>query len=79
MNDKYDLRNNMEKLFLFGISKRCANMDDEYDAFSNNAAYIFALDILSSFKYNLKEKVINKYGEKYPEFIEEINEIYNNK
>ena len=26
MNDKYDLSNNMEKLFLLGISKRCANM-----------------------------------------------------
>lgn len=79
MNDKYDLSNNMEKLFLFGISKRCANMEGEYNAFASNAAYIFALDILSSFKYNLKEKAINNYGEKYPEFIEEINEIYNNK
>ena len=39
---------------------------------------IYGLDKLTDFKYNLKEKAINKYGEKYPEIVIELNKKYDN-
>ena len=51
-------------------------MDRYLDGERNAAEYICALDMLTNYKYNLKEKALEKYASIYKKFTEELLEVY---
>ena len=77
VEQKYGLDNKLEELIIQGCRNRAVDIECEVDAFENNACYIYALDALTKFKYNLKDKMIDELGQKYPALIDALNEQYN--
>lgn len=67
---------NIEEILLYGIDNRISDIEREVDGCYYNAQYVYVLDKLTNFKYNLKDKAINKYGNKYKDLIEELNHRY---
>ncbi len=76
MQEKYDVYNHLEEILIHGIKKRMTMIEKEYDGYENNAAYIYALDALTKFKYNLRLKITKEYQNLYPELIEELKDRY---
>lgn len=76
LNEKFDLNNRLDELLNRGIEHRIKDIEIENEGYHNVALYIFSLDCLSSFKYNLKQKVEQKYRDCYPQLIEELNIRY---
>lgn len=77
LRKNFDIDNKLEEILLYGIEKKCMNMEIQYNGYSDCADYIYGLDALSAFKYNFKNKVISEYGDDYPELVEELNKKYN--
>ena len=61
MNDNFDVDSEFIDVLLCGIDKMCKNMDEIRDGYSESSSYIYTLDLVTRFKYNLKEKAIEKY------------------
>lgn len=72
VNEKYDLSNRLEDLLLAGVYKACSEYKGYLDEMETIAKYIYALDASSGFRFNLKQKAI----EKAPELEEYIVEQY---
>lgn len=66
----------VEEVLLYGIGMELNGSDECYDGYKNSAIYIYSLDLLTNFKYNLKETVVNKYKDKYPELLEYLDNAY---
>lgn len=73
VNEKYNLSDRMEELLLIGINKACSDYTQYLDGQEGAAVYVYALDALTGFKYNLKEKAI----EKYPDLKDYLEDRYN--
>jgi hypothetical protein len=74
--EHFDIDSIMEDMLLHGIDKRCFEMDRYFNGEEHAAGYVCALDALTNYKYNLKEKALAKYASKYEKFEEAINEVY---
>ena len=61
MNDNFDVDSEFIDVLLCGIDKMCKNMDEIRDGYAESSSYIYTLDLVTRFKYNLKEKAIEKY------------------
>ena len=61
---------------MHGINKKVKNVDIIYEGYKHLAEYIYALDALSNFKYDLKDKCINKYKDLSNDLITELIYIY---
>ena len=72
VNEKFDLSNRLEDLLLAGVYKACSEYKGYLDEMKTVAKYIYALDASSGFRFNLKQKAI----EKTPELEEYIVEQY---
>ena len=72
----FDLDNLLEKMMLHGIDCRCHEMDQYMDGERHAADYVYALDLLTDFKYNLKEKALAKHAKTYKYFEGCINKVY---
>ena len=72
VNEKFNLVNRLEELFLHGIDEECKTMEIYESVETDIAQYVYALDMLSCFKYNLKDATISKY----PMLEEYINNVY---
>lgn len=59
VNDKFDLSNRIEELLLVGVKKTCKEYKKYLDEEKTAAKYIYALDALSGFRFNLKDKAID--------------------
>lgn len=75
VNEKYNLSNRMEELLLIGINKACSNVEEYLDGENNAAKYVYALDALTGFRFELKKKAI----ERFPHLKKYIMERYKNR
>jgi len=73
VNKKYNI---IDKIFWFGIEKAIKNIERRYDGNKDAAMFIYSLDLLTDFKYGLKDKVTCHYKESNPELMEYIENIY---
>lgn len=73
---RFDVDAIMEDMILHGIEKRCFEMDRYLDGERHAAYYVCALDVLTNYKYGLKEKVLAKYASIYENFQEELDDVY---
>ena len=76
IKEHFDIDNILEDIILCGIDKKCFNMDKYFRGEEYAANYICALDVLTNYKYNLKEKTLEKYSSKYLNFKEELLNVY---
>ena len=76
IKERYDVDAILEDIILTGIEKRCYQMEKYFRGEEYAAAYVCAMDVLTNFKYNLKEKALAKYGETHKEFKEELENLY---
>ena len=76
IKEHFDIESIIEKIMLHGIDCKCYEMDRYFQGEEYAAKYIHALDMLTNFKYNLKEKAIIKYAAEYDNFLDEINQLY---
>ena len=76
LKNKYDLDNLYLDILMHGITKKAKNVDIIYEGYKHLAEYIYALDALSNFKYNLKDKCINKYNDLSNDLVTELIYIY---
>ena len=74
--ENFDIEKKMSLLFMYGINKKVKNMNDSHNWEEHVAKYIYALDALSGFKYEIKNKTTELYKDLYPELIKRINQIY---
>lgn len=72
VNEKYDLEYRLYELFINGIKIRCNNIDNNTYDERDVALYVYTLDVLSEFKYSLKDKSI----ELCPRLKAYLEEIY---
>ena len=79
IKDNYDLDSIMLEMMLHGIDKECYEMDKYLRGEEYSAKYVFALDLLTGFKFDLKGKVIEKYSKMYENFKDEIEYVYSEK
>ena len=70
--NNFDIDNMFIDILLCGINKKCKNMDIVVDGYEDACSYIYSLDLVTKFKYNLKEKAC----ELYPILKEYINKEY---
>jgi len=77
LNEQFGFENRYKELLTIGIDKRCKNMEQYLDGFGNVAAYIYALDALTCFEYDLRNYATEKYKNIYPKLIEELDYAYN--
>jgi len=75
IKEHFEIENIMEDIILHGIDEKCFEMDQYFRGEEYAAKYICALDVLTDFKYNLKEKALIKYS-KYEQFKKEIADVY---
>ena len=75
INEHFDVDSFILDMILVGIDKRCFEMDRYYDGEIYAARYVVALDMLTNYKYNLKEKALEKYGKVYSNFEKAFDEI----
>ncbi len=75
----YDLDSIMLEMMLYGIDKECYEMDKYLRGEEYSAKYVFALDLLTGFKFDLKGKAIEKYSKTYENFKDEIEYVYSEK
>lgn len=73
----YDLDAIMEHMILNGIDKICYEMDRYLDGERHAANYVYAMDLLTNYKYNFKEKALDKYSSKFEDFKEAVFTVYN--
>ena len=76
VKERFDVEAIMEKMILCGIDKKCFEMDRYLFGEEDAAKYIRALDILTNYQYNLKEKALAKYASQYEKFEEELTQDY---
>lgn len=76
INEHFEIETFMEDMIHHGIEKKCFEMDRYLFGIEEAAKYIYSLDILTNYKYNLKEYVLMKYSNDYESFKEEIESIY---
>jgi hypothetical protein len=76
INEHFEIETFMEDMIHHGIEKKCFEMDRYLFGIEEAAKYICSLDILTNYKYNLKEYAINKYSNIYADFKEEIENVY---
>ena len=76
IKEHFDIDSFMEDMIMVGIDKNCFEMDRYMDGEENAADYICALDMLTNFKYKLKEKALAKYSGIYEKFQAAIDEVY---
>lgn len=79
IKEHYDLDSILLDMMLHGIDKECYEMDNYLHGEEYAAKYVFALDLLTGFKFNLKEKAIYKYSITYKKFKDEIECVYSEK
>ena len=61
VNEKYDLSNRLEELLTVGVNKICTEYEQYLDEERTAAKEIYALDALSGFRFDLKNKAIKAY------------------
>ena len=61
VNEKYDLSNRLEELLTVGVNKICTEYEQYLDEERTAAKEIYALDALSGFRFDLKNKAIKVY------------------
>ena len=76
IKEHYDLDSILLDMMLFGIDKECYEMDQYMRGEEYAAKYIFGLDLLTGYKYDLKSKAVEKYSSIYKNFLKEIEEVY---
>ena len=76
IKENFDLDSFLLDMMLYGIDKNCYQMDRYMDGERHSANYVYTLDALTDFKYNLKEKALAKYASIYKNFEAEIEERY---
>ena len=76
IKERFDVDSIMEDMILHGIDKRCFEMDRYLDGERHAAYYVCALDVLTNYKYGLREKALAKYASKYENFKAEIEDVY---
>ena len=76
IKEHYDVNSFLEDMILNGIEKRSHQMDQYLHGERNAAEYICALDMLTNYKYNLKDKALEKYSSIYKDFKEELLDVY---
>lgn len=74
LNKKYNIENNILDFALLGIDKKAHRVEEVYQGYYNLASYIYELDELLDFKYDLKTKAINKYNNDL--LAKEIDKLY---
>ena len=75
--NNFDLDNLYLDILLHGIEIKSVDVDEVYEGYYHLASYIYALDALTNFKYNLKEICISKYN--ISQLNMELKERYENK
>lgn len=74
--EKFDIEHRMKEMLIYGI-KRKLKFELKYVYWKEDTAkYIYALDALTGFLYELKNEATKLFKEDYPELIEEINARY---
>lgn len=73
----FDIDLILEDMMLVGIDKKCYEMDQYMCGEEHAAKYVHTLDLLTDYKYNLKNKALEKYKEIYSKFEAEVEYIYN--
>lgn len=76
IKEHYDLDSILLDMMLFGIDKECYEMDQYMRGEEYAAKYVFGLDLLTGYKYDLKSKAVEKYSSIYKNFLKEIEEVY---
>ena len=76
IKEHFDLDSIFEDMILCGIDKKCFEMDKYFRGEEYAAKYIWSMDVLTDYKYNLKDKAIKKYADKYKDFLEELEDAY---
>lgn len=79
IKEHFDLDSIFEDMLIHGIDKKCFEMNCYLYGEEHAAKYVYALDLLTNFKYNLKEKALEKYSSQYENFEGEIEYIYKKK
>lgn len=76
VNSHFDLESMLEKIILYGISKQCFEMDRYLDGERHAANYVYKMDKMTNFKYDLKTKALDLYAVEYEDFKTEIEHAY---
>jgi len=79
MKNHFDLDSILEKMMMKGIDKSCSEMEQYLDGERHAANYVYTLDMLTDYKYNLKEKALEKYASNSEDFSYYIDRAYNKK
>ena len=77
IRNQFDLDSLLEKMMMWGIDRSCSEMEQYLDGERHAANYVYTLDMLTDFKYNLKEKALEKYSSKNEDFLYYIDRAYN--
>ena len=76
INDKFNVEDILEPMMLHGISRKCYEMDQYLYGEMHAAKYIYKLDSLTNYKYDLKIKAYDNVKDKYPDFIDYLDDEY---
>ena len=74
--NNFDLDNLFEDILLHGIEETYKNLDEHDYDYDRLVKYIYTLDALTDFKYDLKNKSIKLYKKEYPDFVLKIRKHY---
>ncbi len=72
----FNLEDILEDMIYHGIEEKCFEMNKYLFGDSEAAKYICSLDILTNYKYNLKEYALMKYSNICENFKEELESVY---
>ncbi len=76
IDEHFDMEALMEPMILAGIDKACFEMDRYMNGEQSAAQYVYAMDLMTEFRYDFRKQAEEQYAPKYEAFPATLDEVY---